>query len=105
MNIFQMNAFASPIGGLIGGLWAAKGLSGFAITTAGIIGLGVGIGLYFGPLQICCLVEKLMRKKNDKFLRSANSSSILIVPFFLYMVMTPYLSFLCSLLLILKIYK
>jgi hypothetical protein len=46
MNIFELNVLASPIGGIVGGIAAAKGLSSTWVAIAGIIGFGVGAVLY-----------------------------------------------------------
>lgn len=68
MNVFEFNILASPVGGLVGGLNAAKGLSATDAVLAGGVGVGVGVGLYFGLFGLGWLVLRIagLDKARDK---------------------------------------
>jgi hypothetical protein len=93
MNIFELNVVASPVGGLVGGLSAAKGMSG--VSTALAIGAGVvvGVGLYFGVLGAGWVTAKIAgveKPTNRKSLDKAGT--ILSIVVLLPMLVMPFIS-------------
>lgn len=50
------NVYASPIDGIVGGVTAAKGLSGVDTAIAAGLGVGIGASLYVGGLGVSAVV-------------------------------------------------
>jgi hypothetical protein len=59
MNIFELDLVASPAGGLAGALMATKECTAASQVLAGVIGLGVGIALYFGTFGFVMLAAQI----------------------------------------------
>lgn len=63
MTLIELNLFASPLGGLIGGVTAAKGLPWTTTLTAAAGGLLVGVGLFFALFGLTFLLA--LNEKRD----------------------------------------
>jgi hypothetical protein len=85
MNIFELSCMASPVGGLVGGLTAAKQTPAANSVVAGGIGLGVGIALCVASLcsvPLALAIAGLMKPLERKNLSWVSSTVqlILILP-------------------------
>ena len=82
MNIFELNIVASPLGGILGGLAAAKGMSGSLTAFAAVTGLVVGVVLYFGLFGAGWLAAKIAgveKSQNDNDLDKAGLIFCIVV--------------------------
>lgn len=93
MNIFELNVFASPVCGLIGGLAATKGMTVIPKILAGSLGVAVGVGLYVGVIGMGWLVAKVAGVEKPKNSRELEKTGTIMGIFVLLpMLGLPFLS-------------
>jgi hypothetical protein len=80
MNIFQLSAVASPLGGAIAGGVAVKapGIGWLALGVA--VGLGVGLALYFGALGLSGFLSRFCTAEKLNPIQSLASLTAVLLP-------------------------
>ena len=92
MNLVELNVVASPIGGLVGGISAAKGASLLGKIVAAFAGVGIGLVLYVGLFWVALFINANLQRNSTKEGSAKNGNPIVGTLFFLGMMALPILA-------------
>ena len=80
MNIFELSAVASPVAGAVAGGLAAKGHGVVWLTLGIVVGLVIGLGLYFAAIGLSALLARVCMSQKLNPLQWLASLSAVLLP-------------------------
>ncbi len=80
MNIFELSAVASPIAGAVAGGLAAKGHGAVWLMLGIVVGLLIGVALYFAAIGLSALLARVCTSQKLNPLQWMASFSAVLLP-------------------------